>query len=305
MDIILRDSWRTGPADLIEFNEDGTVPFSLIGTDVCLPEDYKTFITEVGTITCLAEDNFCLTHYEGSVEIVMLQYLIKMSSINNLTGDLASGVYHGKPKMLPNYIPFGAGLCENFFLNVDRPSPDFGKVFTSIHTQDPWGEGQNVKGLGWVADSFSEFMNNLQSEESLRMCDSFKAGISMDPESFSDWYFTNVIKIKLPEFEQDLGERCCKTLTRNGILYAVHFGINRADLQAEFVTLMWKLAPNFFMTQEFSEILNSTTLNQEQKIEAICSLPEEVYKAASANDELDYWYPELIRNNILGIPYEG
>ncbi len=305
MDIILRDTWRTGSADLIEFNEDGTLPFSLISADVYLPEDFKTFITEVGTITCLAEDNFCLTHYQGSVEIVMLQYLMKMSSINILSGDLASSLYHGKPKMLPNYIPFGAGLCEYFLLNVDRLSPDFGKVFTSIHTQDPWGKGDNVKGLGWVADSFNEFMNNLQEEEALRMCDSFKAGISMDSDSFSDWYFTNVIRTKLPEFEQDLGERCCKTFTRNGFLYAVHFGIKRVDLQAKFVTLMWELAPNFFMTQEFSEILNASSLNQEQKIEAIYSLPKEVSEAAHANDEPDYWYPELVRNNILGIPYEG
>lgn len=52
-------------------------------------------------------------------------------------------------------------------LSVRKREPDYGKVFTWMETQDPWMEGDNTQGLGFVADSFTDFMNNLTDRKNL------------------------------------------------------------------------------------------------------------------------------------------
>ncbi|KGJ01598.1 hypothetical protein SAMN04487972_1633 [Paracoccus halophilus] len=52
-------------------------------------------------------------------------------------------------------------------LNVDTSSLDYGKVYAWVRTNDPWMTGNNKRGLGFVADSFTEFMNNLTDKKNL------------------------------------------------------------------------------------------------------------------------------------------
>ena len=52
-------------------------------------------------------------------------------------------------------------------MNVDRKSPDFGKVYNWARAGDPWGEGDNTEGLGFVTNSFTELMNNLSEEKGI------------------------------------------------------------------------------------------------------------------------------------------
>ncbi|KGJ01597.1 hypothetical protein SAMN04487972_1632 [Paracoccus halophilus] len=52
-------------------------------------------------------------------------------------------------------------------LNVDANSQDYGKVYAWINANDPWMIGDNTRGLGFVADSFTEFMNNLTDRKNL------------------------------------------------------------------------------------------------------------------------------------------
>lgn len=50
---------------------------------------------------------------------------------------------------------------------VEEGSRDYGKVYAWKSSQDPWMEGDNTIGLGFVANSFTEFMNNLTARENL------------------------------------------------------------------------------------------------------------------------------------------
>jgi hypothetical protein len=52
-------------------------------------------------------------------------------------------------------------------MNVEQGDPDFGKVYVWFPSHDPWMTGTNTRELGFVANSFADFMNNLARREAL------------------------------------------------------------------------------------------------------------------------------------------
>lgn len=127
----------------------------------------------------------------------------------------------------------------------------------------------------------------------------------MGEKAFVDWYVEEFMRSELAQFYIDLGPRICATFTRTGRLYAKHFGLQRPDLQAQFITLMWVLAPNFWEDLEFRAILGNPALGEVEKVDGLYAASEEAAQRAMANTDSEAWYPELREDNILGVPYIG
>lgn len=126
-------------------------------------------------------------------------------------------------------------------------------------------------------------------------------GPSMPPEDFARWYVNDIMKSEFLHFVRDLGVESCERKTRMGLLYARHFGIERPDLQGQFMTVMWALGPNFFETEAFSRVLTDATLNEEQKIDELYKVSNEAGGEAASRADDFYWFPWLIEDNILGL----
>jgi len=125
----------------------------------------------------------------------------------------------------------------------------------------------------------------------------------MSEKAFSDWYVDDIMRAYLTDFFEDLGPNVCRAFTINGMCYAKHFGFERPDLQGQFVTLMWDVAPNFFMFAEMKPILDAD-LSDVDKIDALYDTIQSLSDTYTDRIDQRYWYPELVEDNILGVPFE-
>lgn len=126
---------------------------------------------------------------------------------------------------------------------------------------------------------------------------------SMSEPKFVEWFCHSILKENFPDEWIDLGPDICRTYTTNGLKYARHFGIQRLDLQAQYISLMWLLAPNMHEVQTIGAILYSDH-TEIKKLEALNNMHDSVAEAAVENCDMLHWYPEEIEGNILGIPVE-
>jgi hypothetical protein len=128
---------------------------------------------------------------------------------------------------------------------------------------------------------------------------------SMSDDDFAAWFVDDIMKDEFPDFYTDLGPETCTTFTLTGRKYAEHFGIVRPDLQAQFVYLMWAIGPNFWTFPGFSRILFAQWPRAEDKVDALFNVADAEAEAAILGADDDYWTPEFMQGNILGIPFEG
>ncbi len=167
MELKVRDTWRFEPPEPIPFNADGSVSFGGRVGDVVLPEDYVALMARRGPVTFEGEDNACIAVYEDSNDVVVVEYLLDLSSVSLQSRMLYESAFHDSVLVPPGFIVIASGEIEDIVMNVDPNGPDFGRVYARERAQDPWGEGDNTRGLGLIADSFTEFMNELTQEDAL------------------------------------------------------------------------------------------------------------------------------------------
>jgi len=132
-----------------------------------LPQDYKKFITRYsGGITPTEEDNFIIAQFKDESIEVQLDYLISLEDLVSEYSFNYESIYEGKSnsKLPEQHVIIASGSIDDFVLNVDRESANFGKVYNWTRAGDPWGIGDNTEGFGLVADSFTDLMNNLIEE---------------------------------------------------------------------------------------------------------------------------------------------
>ena len=125
----------------------------------------------------------------------------------------------------------------------------------------------------------------------------------MDDAEFAAWFCFDIMRPHLPDQWIDLGPDVCKTFATNGRKYCFHFGIQRPDLQAQYIYLMWVLAPNMHEVPAISAILNSS-MAEDEKIETLFDVHDSVAEQALANSDMTHWYPEEVPGNVLGIEVE-
>lgn len=123
----------------------------------------------------------------------------------------------------------------------------------------------------------------------------------MSPREFATWYVREIMSTEFSYYVRDLHVHICEQQTRNGLLYARHFGITRPDLQGQFMTIMWALGPNFYEVEEFGEILRDMSISEDAKLNALYSVSDQAGGLAFHRADDLYWYPWLVSGNILGL----
>ena len=134
MKIKIRPEWDLDdPAD-IKMNRDGSITFEGPVGDVFLPQDYLE--------------------------------VLKISGLDHEQPLVPKGYNLYIGKSFPHHLDRTKGEFD-VLLCCLKDHHDYGKVFVWPRSDDPWMEGTNTIGLGFVADNFSEFINNLTARENL------------------------------------------------------------------------------------------------------------------------------------------
>ena len=100
---------------------------------------------------------------------------MQVDSISNvesmITGSMLSFAPGGLGRnyLPPNLVNIGfdaitADVATDIWLKADPSAPDHGHVFVWFYVGEEWMTGENTEGLGYVAPSFTAFMNGLRDE---------------------------------------------------------------------------------------------------------------------------------------------
>lgn len=119
------------------------------------------------------------------------------------------------------------------------------------------------------------------------------ATVSED-KPFAEWYVTKFMPAHVPEFAYAISEEGKREMVLQGRRYAERFGIRDVPSQYHFITLMWKVGPNFFEFPGFREILKDSKLTGPEKINRLYETPgEQAVEAIMCADDR-YWYPFML-----------
>lgn len=163
-------AWQLEPPARIDFNHDGSVAFKGPVGNVLLPEEYKNFLLKSDGAALRDRGSWFLAHFPAGVSIEEVEWLGGLESNKNMTWGFYPYPQAEKNFLPPGFIGIGyaPGHQDNYILLATDPkSQDFGKVFIWARANDPWVTGDNTRGLGYVADNFAEFMNNLTEKKNL------------------------------------------------------------------------------------------------------------------------------------------
>jgi len=169
--VIWRESWKkTAPADL-NLNKTGVIHIEGLNMEMCLPEDYAAFMQVADGIVILNDERHFLGRYGNGTEVLELEYTYNFELVLSSTRSYYDPLYHSDFTLPKWYVGIAQadsqGYTVEVLINVVKGSEDYGKVYSWTRSNDPWMDGNNKQGLGFVADSFSDFMNNLTTYESL------------------------------------------------------------------------------------------------------------------------------------------
>ena len=162
MNIKINPKWQLDIPGEFEVSNDGRVQFRPPLGAIRLPSDYLEFMKMSDGAALRYRDAWFIAHFPQGLKIIEIDYLSEMENVIRRTD------------FIRHYIPEGfikIGGCEledmDVLIGIQESSKDFGKVYVWKSCLEPWMEGNNTIGLGYVADSFNEFMNSLTARENL------------------------------------------------------------------------------------------------------------------------------------------
>jgi hypothetical protein len=165
-DIIWRKEWQLNPPADLPFNPDGTVAFGEPVGNLRLPADYIGFMSISEGAALRDKGSWFLGRFSDGLALFEIEWL---GGVRNLI--LTTNSYRRHGRVSPNHVFIGYAEPgpdgSDVVLNAAVGDPDYGKVFVWIRANDPWMTGDNTRGLGFVANSFNDFMNNLAPKEAL------------------------------------------------------------------------------------------------------------------------------------------
>lgn len=126
-----------------------------------------------------------------------------------------------------------------------------------------------------------------------------------DDDDFVDYFTKDIIPKHLPSFAGMAPSPQAAEMTRWGRRYAEHFGLSDPIYQIQFVVLMWRIGPDFFLFEPYHSILKDRDQSEERRMER-CNLEPTMKQEgdAIARSKNEYWFPQYMKNNMLGVPYD-
>lgn len=128
----------------------------------------------------------------------------------------------------------------------------------------------------------------------LRMSKEQRYATLLDDKAFAEWYVTEFMPDHVPELAHTLSEEGKREMVIQGRRYAERFGVRDVPSQYHFVTLMWKVGPNFFEFPGFRETLSKQDLTGPEKIARLYETPPEQAAEAIMHADDRYWYPYML-----------
>lgn len=126
-----------------------------------------------------------------------------------------------------------------------------------------------------------------------------------DDEDFVNYFTSEIMPKHLPVYADMANDWATKGMVTWGRRYAEYFGFADPIYQIHFVVLMWKVSANFFEFEPYKDILADRDQSEEERMER-CNL-EPTYEQDShalLNGNEDCWFPQYLKNNILGVAYD-
>ncbi|GAA6176448.1 SMI1/KNR4 family protein [Sulfitobacter pacificus] len=167
-ELVWRENWQLNDPAELNLNMDGSFTIKDPVGDIFLPDDYIAFMRRSEGAALRDRGSCFLGQFHDGVIIFEIEWL---GSLRNLRLSTRRNYYDDEAEdLLPRFLAF-IGYAEpgpsDVLINVSKGDPDYGKVYVWTPAKDPWMTGDNTRGLGWVADSFADFMNNLAPKEAL------------------------------------------------------------------------------------------------------------------------------------------
>jgi hypothetical protein len=126
-------------------------------------------------------------------------------------------------------------------------------------------------------------------------------GPPLSDVAFAEWFVDVIMPDMHPIPRRELTRVECLRKVKSARRYLKHFGFETTSHQGQVMSLMWMLAPNFFMFRPFSDILADPTLTPAQKVDALWAVDDAAMQLAEDRCDDRYWYPRFVPGNILGL----
>ena len=171
-EIVWNPKWQLKEPATFDFNPDGSVTFKgPVGT-VFLPADYVAFMQVSEGAGLRDTGAWFLARFDDGAALLQIEWLASIRTL--MSGTWRNNEYPEpeRNRLPPTHVFIGHADPANpegaeVVMNVHRGDPDYGKVYAWVRANDPWMTGDNTRGLGHVADSFTDFMNGLTEKENL------------------------------------------------------------------------------------------------------------------------------------------
>ena len=176
MSVTINPVWDLNDPGHVPVNPDGTVTFKGPVGDVALPGDYVELLQKTDGLGTKDKQAWFVAHFAKGAVILELEWLGELANAMSVTWGYFDALDHDLPLVPEGYIFIGRAFPHyedatkgdfDVLLCCLPDHHDRGKVFAWPRSADPWMEGDNRHGLGFVADSFSDFMNTLAAREDL------------------------------------------------------------------------------------------------------------------------------------------
>lgn len=167
MNIKINPKWQLNPPATITHAGENKVDFKGSLGLVLLPKDYLKFMKISDGAVLRNRDAWFMANFSNHNMTLEIDYLSEIENVI-FSASMVYNVNYASP--LPaKFIVLG--FCEKDEMNVllcaEENSSDYGKIFAWRQSYDPWMKGNNTQGLGFIANNFTEFMNNLRAKENL------------------------------------------------------------------------------------------------------------------------------------------
>lgn len=166
MSIDIDPLWSLRPSEPLPLDENGAIDFRGRTGPVALPPDYLAFKRQSSGGALRRGRSWFTAQFQDGPRLMQIDWL------SLLDGTIASTLgYTGWPdpaenQLVPGFaaIGFDEFNYADIMIGIDPATPDYGKIFAWFDSQDPWMKGGNTLGIGYVADSFTAFMNGLKRQ---------------------------------------------------------------------------------------------------------------------------------------------
>lgn len=112
---------------------------------------------------------------------------------------------------------------------------------------------------------------------------------------FVNWFVAEFMPEHLTERYESYSEATLKSRVRHGRNVAIKHGFTNPVNQVQFVALMWRLGPHFYLYPGFNEATFNTTLSGEKKIDLYYERSEDEFADVMIHDQNADWFSDSFK----------